>query len=233
MPEQLWKPTMAEMVAGYLAVLCDERAFTDALFIHSSQGDPELDTMELCEAFYYYTKNYNTRKKIVLNGLTAKQCQELNLAYCGYEKWREYFLSFGIKKGAILLLPPSKHTGAESENLLHLAKEKGWKSMIIMAYPYHLLRCMCQIVAAMEKLQIHLKVYAKTFRFREIDWQRKMTRIVMNGANVLGQGTVDGQMMKHIASELERVEKYAQEGGNFTRHATIPELLKYLAERDK
>jgi len=225
-----WQPTVAEIVAGYIAVLTDNCQPTDALFIHASPGDPKLDAKELSAAFAAYSISSDN---IVLNGLTAKRCQKLNLAYCGYEKWRKLFIRRGIRQEAIVLLPPSKHTGEESANLLLLARAKGWKSVTIMAYPYHLLRCFLQIVAAMEKLQIRLRVYARTFKLGGDDWQRQMTRIVMGGTNVLGNTTVNGSMIDHIASELERVVKYAQEGGNFTRHATIPELFEYLAKRDK
>lgn len=227
----IWQPTMAEMVSGFLAVLTDSPPpiSTNALFIHGSQGDPQLDAKELNAALAIYRK-YHT-DKIVLNGLTTEECRELNLAYCGYEKWGKFFLDCSIPEEDIILLPPSKHTGAESENLLLLARDRGWKSVTIMAYPYHLLRCFLQIVAAMKKLKIHLRVYAKTFGLDGDDWRRQTTRSVMGGANVLGDRTMNGRMVDHIASELDRVVGYAQESENFTRHATISELLQYLTER--
>jgi uncharacterized SAM-binding protein YcdF (DUF218 family) len=220
----LWKPSEVEIMQATLAVLCDKEAYVpDVVFLHGSPArDDELDERLVYEA----CELYGFKTIFVLNGLTQKECLKLGLAYNGYEEWQEYLLNSGVGKEDIILLEPSKHTAAESMNLLLLAKENKWNNIVIMSYPYHQLRCFLQIIALMDEVRFYPNVYNRTFS--GLDWTREMFKPVLGGGRA-----VDGTLKDHIAAEYERIVKYAQRGdSSFTRHATIPEMFEYIRSRD-
>ena len=105
-----------------------------------------------------------------------------------------------------------------------------------MAYPFHQLRCFLQMITLMEETGIWLKVYNRSFTLRGVDWQRSVKRAIRNGANLLGMTDMKEPMEIHIAADYERIVKYAQDpaltGQQYTRHATIPEMFRYVAKRD-
>ena len=169
---------------------------------------------------------------LVVNGLTGEECDELNVAYTGLENWLEKLGTFGVQSYSVELLHNAPNTAAESKMLLLMAREKGWATLTIMSYPYHILRCFLQIISLMEESGIWLRVHCQTFQ--EVEWTRPMAKPVMKGAE-----PVFGKLPEHIAAEFQRIITYAQEPPlengkpKYTRHATIPEMFGYLERREE
>lgn len=231
----MWEPTAQEILLAS-AVLYDRPEVSDALFFH---GAPARDNwfdgklLDLASERYYAGPLHE--HTIVLNGLTAEECQRRRLSYVGYETWKKKLVERGVREKDIIILPPSLHTGAESRNLLLMAKERGWERLIISSYPYHQLRCFLQIIALMPEVGYFPNVYNLTFH--EIGWDCHLVKTVMDGQTVLGGKDVGGTLPQHIQEEYARIVSYAQEAPivdgkpKYTRHATIPEMLKYLEKR--
>jgi len=215
------EPKALEMMQAMLFVLCDEEKKSDALFLH---GRGDLVEEGLTLAYDLFRRGLTP--KIVINGLTAEKCKELNLDYAGHEGWIDILEKIGARREDVLLLPPSNHTGEESENLVSMAKEQGWKTLTIVAAPYHQLRCFLQIIAAILKSDVDLDVYNQTLH--NVNWDKHVTKILMGG------GAITGTRLDQIAGEYERILKYTKWGDiRFTRHATISEMLAYMEQRNK
>ncbi len=225
---QNWNPTALEMMQAMMAIYTLPEQTTPAIFIHGSPiRSDELDEM-LCNEVI---KNHRFDQKIVLNGLTAKQCKEKHIAYGGWEMWGE-MMEGKVDSENIILIPPSGHTGAESRNLLALANEKKWSSITIASYPHHILRCFLQIIALMPQDNV-IKVNPLTFN--NMSWNQSMEKPVMIGGTVLGaEKDIVGDFQIHIQGEFERIVAYGQEPPlkdglpTFTRNATFSELFNYL-----
>lgn len=226
MTPTLWTPTPEEIMAATMLVLSEKPMRSDALFIHGSPGDIELDELEITRACELYHDGFC--KSVVLNGLSAEECGKLNLAYRGYEVFRQGLAEQNIPKGNIHLLTPAHHTAAESENLLTLAREHGWTTVTIMSYPHHQLRCFLQIVEAMHRLDIRVRSYNQSFKIWNFLWRKTMTKTILRG----GEPPIVGTLRDHVAAEFLRIEKYGQKNSGFPLIATIGEAFAYLRERE-
>lgn len=221
--------------------LTDLRKKTDAVFLH---GVPVIDEslFDLVIAMF----NDGQAGKIVINGLPDEMSISSGSqdSYAGSDTWVAIFEKRGI--GGILKTLPSNHTASESENILRLAEEHGWESITIVSYPYHILRCMLQIVFFLNAYNVNLKVYARTLS--AFDWQMSFERKVLNGESFSGMA-----WEAHMRQEYDRLVRYADRkcfmsssGGKaraesagpdyirtHTPHATLEELVAYYQRRDK
>ncbi len=204
-----------------LLVHRDKRPKTDAVFIHgSSINSPELDNVLLKLGALIAREQ---QCPVVINGISERECTEKKLAYPGYEVWKDKLEALGVN---ILTIPRSPHTAAESDAILDLAVEKGWKSVTIMAFPTHILRCMLQMVFCQKRKGMTMPVYARTLE--TVDWQMPAKK------TVLGGGVEEGLLLDQVESEYTRLVKYMdKDGQGFTPHATLEELLAFMQERDK
>lgn len=210
------------MLKAAQLVLTDKRPKTDALFIHGSPvNSEELDDRIL--ALGASMMNRDETKAIVINGLSDEICAAKKMAYPGGDTWGRKLALLGIAE--VRKIQPSLHTAAESDNLIALAKNEGWKSVVIASLPHHVLRCMCQMVFCLERASSDLKVYARTLDTVDWDMSAKKT--------VLGGGVVEGTLLDHCEAEAERLVKYADKNGvGYTPHATLEELIAYFGRRD-
>ena len=225
-----YEPTNLEIAEIFLRVLCDkapEKA--DVLFIHSSFKDQYLEDCLTREATFLWQKG--KCEFIVINGMTSLECAKENNISNGSEKYIERLISGGVLRDNILLIPSSHNTAEESQNILKMAKEKNWQTLLVMSTPHHQVRCFLTIVSTMEELDIHIKVYNTTFH--NVDWDMKVVRKVLGGQNVLGQKDEEGSFISLMKGELERIKRYAIPSSNYNRSATIKEALDYLEKRDK
>jgi len=227
-----WEPNALEMMQAMVAVSNDLRLETEAILLHAAPTrDDELDQRLIKEVSF--TRQMFTRFHVI-NGLTRTQCIKLHLAYNGYEQWQKWLCENFIEQQRIIVLPASWNTAEESRNFLLLIKERGWKKVAIASYPHHILRCFLQIVALMKEMDM-TDVHVSCATFHGLDWHRPMKKPVLGGQTVLGTGDIAGTLPTHIAEEFNRIVAYAQDpkltGKNYTRHATIPEMFKYLERR--
>jgi len=234
MSSTVWTPSPLEMMTGMVAVLADTvPSDYDALFVHASPvRDDRLDARLLDRVAQAYHSGADF--KVVINGLTEDVCQAKNLAYLGYERWYNILVQFGVSRDDILVLEAAGHTGAEARNLLRLAKEYGWKKLVISSQPHHQLRCFLQAIALMDEEGWYPAVY--NLPAPGISWHHEMKKPVMTGGTG-ATGDVLGTLPEHIVREFESIEMYAQEPKlvegrpAFTRNATIPEMLQYMELR--
>lgn len=226
-------------------VLMDRRPEeTSAVFIHGSPAASDKTDTELLKLAVDMVRGQETGA-LVINGLTDEACKPdgQRLAYPGCDTWGRTLMSLGFEN--FLKIPPSKHTAAESDNLIKLAHEAGWGSVTIMSYPHHILRCMLQMVFCLERAKSELKVYTRTLP--TVDWQMVAEKGVLNQAPFSGT-LIDA----HMREEYERLVKYADrdcfktpdghmvselEAGPedkrlYTPHATLEELIAYYKWRD-
>ena len=227
-----WEPSALEMMQAMVAVLNDPCEKTDATLLHGAPARSDELDLRLMEKVA--RSRIISNELIVINGLTAKQCQELNLAYVGFEKWLKLIRPAYVPRSRIVVMPASRNTAEESRNFLLMAKERGWKKVTIASYPYHVLRCFLQIIALMKEMDM-MDLHVSCATFQGIDWNREMKKPVLGGQTVLGTGDIAGTLPRHIAEEFQRIVAYAQDpkltGKNYTRHATIPEMFEYLKNR--
>ena len=227
-----WEPSALEMMQAMVAVLNDPWEETEAILLHGAPArSDELDRKLMHEVA---AMRCLTNGHFVINGLTAKQCHELNLAYVGHEKWQELLHENHVVPQNIVVLPASRNTAEESRNFLLLAKERGWKKVAIASYPHHVLRCFLQIIALMKEMDM-MDLHVSCATFLGLDWNGELKKPVLGGQTVLGTGDISGTLPTHIAEEFQRIVAYAQDpkltGKNYTRHATIPEMFEYLKNR--
>ncbi len=225
-------------------VLVDARPKTDIVFIHGSPAANDAIDAELLKLAVDMVRTQET-EKLVINGLTDEACwpNGQRLAYPGCNTWGRTLQGLGFSE--FLKIPPSKHTAAESDNLIKLAAEMGWKKLVIMSYPHHILRCMLQMVFCLKRAGSDLKVYTRTLP--SVNWQMVAEK------GVLGKAPFRGTLVDaHIREEYERLISYAdracfetpdgrmvseEEAGSndkrkYTPHATLEELIDYYKQRD-
>jgi ABC-type uncharacterized transport system substrate-binding protein len=139
---------------------------------------------------------------------------------------------FGVPEQCIEHLPPSRHTAAESSNLLDMARVRGWQNLIVSSLPHHQLRCFLQIVALIAH-PYWCKVYNMTIG------GISLMSTVSKPAWIDSQWpSVSAPLLDHFEEEFKRILLYAEEPNvidgvaEFSRHATISEALAYVRWRD-
>ncbi len=204
-----------------LRVMFDTVIRSDAIFIF---GRDDLYSDMLSEVALYYCGGW--AKKIVINGLTAKQCEEMNLAFPGCEEWLRILGHFGIRRSDVRLLPPSEHTALEAKNLMALAREMEWEKLIVTAVPYHIQRCMLQAIACMREAGLWLDISAVCSK-KAVDWDQRVTK------KLLGGGGETGSRADHAAAEVRRAIKYGYHSGSFISNGTYRQGIEYFKERNR
>lgn len=198
----------------------------DAVFIHgSSVKDAALDTLQLKLGVQLY--EHTGASAIVIPGTPQRQCGRI--AYVGVEKWHKELLSM-VSERTILHTPPIFHTAAECNEGAQMAVSRGWKKIIAVALPHHILRVMRSWAAVISEKNITLQVYAQTPHC--LDWGMPAVKPVLDN----GVSEIKGTLFDHIKRELLQGERFENkrgedEQGKFTPHATLPELLEYLRGR--
>ncbi len=220
-----WEPTGAEMMKALLMVICDEERPTDCLFWHGSPTDSRLQNQSAAATIANLYKVGGTRN-IIVNGLNEKTCREKDFPYPGYEIFMNELAAVSVQRKDIIVMPPALHTAAESENLLRLMKERGWKSVTITSAPQHQLRCFLQIIDSMKRLGIYVRAYNRTSQ--KVSWREPLKK------TVLGGGEIGGTLIDHVQAEYDRIVKYADPTGTgYSMNATIPEMFEYLKAREE
>lgn len=169
---------------------------------------------------------------VVLNSLSVEECTRQNQGYRGFEIYRDTLIGFGVPEQSIVVLPPSRHTAAESANFLQMARAKGWQNLLISSLPHHQLRCFLQIVALIAK-PYWCKVYNLTVG------GISLTSTVSKPAWIDSQWpSVSAPLFENFEEEFKRILLYARQPNvingvpEYTRHAMIPEALAYIQWRD-
>lgn len=123
----------------------------------------------------------------------------------------------GVNEDAILYSGDARHTKAESDAFLRLAKEQGLKSVAVLAQPHQILRAMLSLVASIKEQNYWIEAYPLVPE--STDWE-----LLVCGS----QGLEAKPRKEHIRDELERIALYQAKGDL----ASFDELSDYLRKRD-
>ncbi|MBV9159848.1 MAG: YdcF family protein [Candidatus Kaiserbacteria bacterium] len=113
----------------------------------------------------------------------------------------------GVPKDAIVLEERSRHTRDQAVEVLNIAKERGWKSLIIVASNYHQYRAFLTFLKRMYEERLELALINAPAR----------------AAGWLGE-TGHGRRIDLLPSELQKIDEYAAKG----HVATYEEGIEYL-----
>ncbi len=202
-----------------------------AHLVHGAPAAEEHLYRKLLQAVadHYHT---GTVDAVVLNGLSVEECTRQNQGYRGFEIYRDILIGFGVPEQSIEVLPPSRHTAAESDNFLKMARVRGWQNLVVSSLPHHQLRCFLQIVALIAQ-PYWCKVYNMTVG------GISLASTVSKPAWIDSRWpSVSAPLFDNFEEEFKRILRYAQEPKvingvvEYTRHAMIPEALAYVLWRD-
>lgn len=199
-----------------IRTLCDTLPTTtaDALFLFGQTADNQ-------EAIFSKSVELLQGKraaKILFLGTEAMS------GYPGFEEWRQKLLALGVAENKIEPVPPYPadtdilHTFIEATSVARYAKQKGYKTMLMMAAPFQQPRAFMAAVTATTREYPELRLYSVPGN--PMPWQEEV---------VHSQGKVKDTRAGLIAGELERIEKYNTKGDL----ASVAELLEYLNRRDR
>ena len=108
---------------------------------------------------------------------------------------REQLLVAGVPAEAIIFEETAQHTRAEAVRVIELAKERGWKSLLIVTSPHHMYRAFLTFLKAMQ--DAGLELILQPAPVRDLPWH----------ANERW-----GMRIEVFGPELERIETYGLQG---------------------
>ena len=163
-------------------------------------------------------------QELVTHALVRRILISDALPKCGYpggNTWREDLKGLGIDSTVIEEVPvePTNtlNTLIEAEALIRHAKNKHYKSVIIIAAPFHQERAfMTAVTVAMRE---YPDLYLYSYPGRALAWEEQVAH---------SQGTVIASRAGLISGEQERIDKYQKKGDL----ASYSEVLAYLRKRD-
>jgi hypothetical protein len=193
-----------------------------------------LNTRVLCDeepdqvsAIYLFGQTRDNQTSVLNRGVEILRGRSIPLVICGcgevsgypgVDVWREELIQLGVPPEGILNVPSVEplNTLTEAIGLVQEAKRKGWKTIQIVASPFHQLRAFMSVIQALKQEYPELKAY-----------NRVGTTLGWNEVVVHNQGTHTNVRKNFILSELERLETYHAQGNL----PTVQEALAYLDAR--
>lgn len=167
---------------------------------------------------------YMVRSGIVSELLLAHDTTGNNNGYPGGPKWKEQLVNGGVPDSKIRLIPFTGellHTLSESIDLIRLAKKEKWKSLIVVAPPFHQLRAFISVVTALVDVGYpELKVYNVVGS--PLSWYEQARH---------SQGTLTAKRTELIHTELARIGQY-QKNGTPVPLLSTKRVLEYLSWRN-
>ena len=202
-----------KMIELLLRLLCDiPETTSDGAYLFTQTQDNQ-DSV-LLSSRYLLNKSF-VRKILILN-TNAKS------GYPGIDTWKHRLVKLGVShdciQGVNIEDTMTLNTLIEAEALIRFAKSRGYRSMHIIATPFHQLRAFMTTVTVALREYPMVKLYSKVGD--SLPWREEV---------VHSQGTVKGTRASLIESELERINKYQQKGDL----ASVEAVLDYLNNRDK
>ncbi len=144
------------------------------------------------------------------------------MAYPGKSLWTDRLVRLGVKQEQIIYsshLEGEKgfHTRTESDAFLETARQRGFKSAVLLTQPHQVVRAMLGTVRVINERGLSINVWCM---FPQLtDWNKR----------VMGsQGNELKPRIEHIEDEIKRIFTYQKEGAL----ATFDELFEYLKKRD-
>lgn len=144
--------------------------------------------------------------------------------YPGAKSWVDGLKKLGVSEHEIMLIPftePLLQTLSEAFTVARFVQERGWTELVIIAPPFHALRCFLSMVTAIQTLETSMKVYMQVGITQ--NWSEHA---------VHSQKTTQGKRKDLIIGEIRRIQKYQKEGTPVPLISTDG-ALAYLEWRDK
>ncbi|OGG73760.1 hypothetical protein A3A40_01560 [Candidatus Kaiserbacteria bacterium RIFCSPLOWO2_01_FULL_54_20] len=117
-------------------------------------------------------------------------------------------LKEGVPREAVILEEKSQNTRDQAVEIMKLARERGWKSIILVASHYHQYRAFLTFLKAMREAGLELALISAPVR--DLRWWEKTGR---------------GLRIDNFATELKKIDKYREEQGHV---ASYEEGIQYL-----
>lgn len=121
---------------------------------------------------------------------------------------RDEMVRLGVPAGAILFEETAPHTRAEAERAMGLAREKGWKTVLIVTSPHHQYRAFLTFLKAMRDAGMELSLVNAVAPLR---WDEPLSW---------------GTRRELLAQEFDKIDEYRKEGDV----ASYEEGIRYLQE---
>ena len=195
-------------------VLCDVRAKTtvDGAVLFSQTKDNQ--------------KSVFLAAKKILDKKLAKKILFINsepiCGYPGFSAWTKELNKLGIQcndmVGVQLIKTNSFNTLIESQAIVNYAAQKKYRSLYVVASPFHQLRAFMTMVTVALSNYPDLLIFSYTGI--SLPWLAKVAH---------SQGTLLGTRKDIIKAELERIEKYRCKGDL----SSETEIIEYLNRRDR
>lgn len=135
----------------------------DGAYLFGHTPDNEASIVEMGASLY----NFGKARKVLLCGggpYTPPNCPpDTKCAYSGAYEWRRQLLQKDVDNKDIIDIPRPllSHTGTEAALFAKFAKEQGWQTAYIVAWPAHMLRAFANMVAAVNRFYPDLLVWCK------------------------------------------------------------------------
>ena len=203
---------MTTAIKLLVRVLCDVRpkCSVDGAYLYCQTDSNHQSLFQT--AFFLLEKSFTS--KILILQTEAKS------GYPGFSQWLNLLQKAGLSEkqivGVELDTPVMLHTMIESEALVRFASQKGYKSLFVIAPPFHQLRAFMTAVTVVLKTNSDLLLYS--FPADAMPWGE---------AVVHSQGTLMATRKELIHMELERISLYQKKG----ELASFEEVAAYLDSR--
>jgi hypothetical protein len=205
--------TTENMIEAIVRILSDVRPqhTVDAAYLFAQTSDNESSVI-------------HGGKKIIDESVVSKilmlRTRSMN-GYTGFDDWKAKLIDLGIPEtriAPVVLHPSTPHnTLTESIALIRLAKQKGYKAIVVTAAPFHQVRAFMTVVRVVLTWFPDLKIYS--FPGMALPWTEQV---------VHSQGILTATRARFIETEFERIDTYHRKGDLMS----FDEVLRYLDQRD-
>ena len=182
--------------------------------------DNQASVLLRCEELFKFTRRNNSTFPILLiDNQTGSEP-----GYPGAPAWKKSLNKLGVAESDIMLIPLTEtpfHTLSEAFTTVRFVQQKQWRKLVIVAPPFHLLRCFLSVVTAIQTLKVDLKVYC----------QVGITQPWYEYA-VHSQGKTRGKRKNLIVGEIRRIVKYRRKNNQSAPLCSTDAALEYLEWRD-
>lgn len=196
-----------------IRALCDTCPRTvDAAYLFAQTHDNQASVL---------FKGRQLLEKMITPKLMFAQTGERS-GYLGYEVWKKQLLAWDVTEscmeGVAVGYDVILHTLSEAQAMVKLAKRQGYRTLLVVAPPFHQPRAFMTAITAALQIYPDLLLYSQPGE--ALPWL---------GEAVHSQGNEKAQRKDLIQGEADRIAKY-QANGDL---ATFAEVLQYLDNRDK
>ena len=158
----------ADLARAAMMLSSDQpKGLVDALYLHGlSNGMVESAKLfDVALSFFYTT---SSSPVIAFNGSDGEGMGDQNKPGAAWPGKRWYIEELSrmledeecpVPKAHLIPTGPALHTREETDKLVALAKERGWKSVGILSVAYHAVRSMSCLVASMDTAGYWMKAY--------------------------------------------------------------------------